>query len=214
MRAGDTFVARARGCRSREDIQALYAQWAETYDDDLRAGAHDYVAPFIVAEIALRLGYHAKGPVLDAGCGTGLVGVALAQAGSTAIIDGLDLSPHMLRVAEKCGAYRNVLLGDLTKEIARPSQFYQLVTCVGTFTHGHVGPVPALREFVRVLKDDGHVIATVLEEIWLSGGYQAEVDKLEAEGLAEVISTDLRHYLKGEDKAYVVVLQKIGVPSR
>ncbi|KAI1201593.1 S-adenosyl-L-methionine-dependent methyltransferase [Nemania serpens] len=189
MRTGDTFVSRARGCRSREDIQTLYAQWAETYNNDLQTGAHNYAAPFIVAEIALKLGYHSKGPVLDAGCGTGLVGAALAQAGSTAMVDGLDLSPHMLRVAEKCGAYHNVLLGDLTKEIARPSQFYELVTCVGAFTHGHVGPIPALREFLRALKDAGHVIATVLEEIWLSGGYQAEVDRLEAEGLVEVIST-------------------------
>lgn len=117
MRDGESFVARARSCRSREDIQALYAQWAGTYENDLQTGTHNYVALFIVVEVTLNLGYHTKSPVLDAGCRNGLVGVALAQAGpgSTAIVDGLDLSPHMLRIAEKCGAYRSVLLGDLTK---------------------------------------------------------------------------------------------------
>ncbi|KAJ8126694.1 hypothetical protein O1611_g6944 [Lasiodiplodia mahajangana] len=207
MGAGNTFVARARGCRTREDLQTLYAQWADTYNADLRTGTHNYVAPFIVAEIAFKFSHRVQATVLDAGCGTGLVAAALAEGGITTI-EGLDLSPHMLRVAEKSGAYQSVFQGDLTKGIARPSQSYELVTCVGTFTHGHVGPIPALREFVRILKDDGHIIATVLEEIWLPGGFKAEVDKLQAEGLVEVVSTDLEHYLKGQDKAYVVVLQK------
>ncbi|KAI0448869.1 S-adenosyl-L-methionine-dependent methyltransferase [Xylaria acuta] len=207
MGAETTFVARARGCRTREDLQALYAQWANTYDSDLQTAAHNYVAPFIVAQTAVQLGDQAKGAVLDAGCGTGLVGAALAAGGATAI-DGLDLSPHMLRVAEKSGAYRSVFLGDLTKEIAKPSQSYDLVTCVGTFTHGHVGPTPALREFVRVLKDGGHVVATVLEEIWVPGGFKAEADQLQAEGLVDVVGTRLEHYIKGQDRAYVLVLRR------
>ncbi|KAI1121799.1 S-adenosyl-L-methionine-dependent methyltransferase [Nemania abortiva] len=207
MEAENTFVARARDCRTHEALQALYAQWADTYDADLRTGTHNYVAPLIVAETALKVGHQTKGTILDAGCGTGLVGAALAEGGA-ANVEGLDLSPHMLQVAEKSGAYRRVFLGDLTKGIARPSQFYELVTCVGTFTHGHVGPIPALREFVRILKDGGHIIVTVLEEIWLPGGFKSEVDKLQAEGLVTVVSTDLEHYLKGQDQAYVVVLQK------
>ncbi|KAI0465966.1 S-adenosyl-L-methionine-dependent methyltransferase [Xylaria cf. heliscus] len=209
MGVENTFVARARGCRTREDLQTLYAQWANTYNADLQTAAQNYVAPAIVAQTAFRLGDQVKDAVLDAGCGTGLVGAALAEGGATRI-DGLDLSPHMLRVAEKSGAYRSVVLGDLTKEIAKPSQSYELVTCVGTFTHGHVGPIPALREFVRVLKDDGHIVATVLEEIWVPGGFEAEVCQLQAEGLVEVVSIELKHYIKGQDRAYVLVLRRTG----
>ncbi|TGJ87379.1 hypothetical protein E0Z10_g1411 [Xylaria hypoxylon] len=205
--AENTFVARARACRGHHDITVLYAQWANTYNSDLKTGANNYVAPSIIAETAFKLGDQANAVVLDAGCGTGLVGGALAERGATTI-DGLDLSPHMLQVAENLGVYRSVFLGDLTKEVAKPSQFYDLVTCVGTFTHGHVGPIPALREFVRVLRDDGHIVATILEEIWLPGGYKAEIDKLQAEGLVEVVSTKLEHYLKGQDRAYVLVLKK------
>ncbi|KAI0099166.1 S-adenosyl-L-methionine-dependent methyltransferase [Nemania sp. FL0031] len=205
MGAGNTFIARVRGCRTREDLLELYSQWADTYDTDLRTGTqYNYVAPFVVAEIAFKFGHQAQGMVLDAGCGTGLVGAALAESGATAI-EGLDLSPDMLQVAEKSGAYRSVFQGDLTKEIARPSQFYELVTCVGTFTHGHVGPIPALREFVRILKDNGHIIATILEEIWLPGGFKAEVDKLHAEGRRELSpkqylrisphSSDSKHFM-------------------
>ncbi|KAI0966063.1 S-adenosyl-L-methionine-dependent methyltransferase [Xylaria arbuscula] len=183
-------------------------QAARTYDCDLSTGAHNYVAPSTVAETALRLSNgQAKDAILDAGCGTGLVGAALASRGASAI-DGLDLSSHMLQVAAQTGAYQNVFLGDLTKEIARPGQWYGLVTCAGTFTHGHVGPSPALREFVRVLKDDGYVVATVLEELWLQGGFKAEVERLAAEGLVDVLSTELKPYLKGQDRAYVLVLQR------
>ncbi|KAI1174212.1 S-adenosyl-L-methionine-dependent methyltransferase [Nemania sp. FL0916] len=207
-----TFVARARGCRSHDEIQALYEQWANTYDRDVQSSAHNYVAPTIVAQIASQLGGRAHGCVLDAGCGTGLVGAALARSGVTDI-DGLDLSPHMLRVAGKTGAYRSLQLGDLTKEIPKPAQSYELVTCVGTFTHGHVGPIPALREFVRVLRGGGHFIATVLDELWVPGGFRAEVDQLRAEGLVDVVSTQLEHYLKGQDRAYVLVLRKRGTAS-
>ncbi|KAI0543490.1 S-adenosyl-L-methionine-dependent methyltransferase [Xylaria curta] len=208
----NTFVARARSCRTHDDLQTLYAQWANTYNTDLQSATQNYVAPLIIAQTALKLGDQAKGVILDAGCGTGLVGAALAEGGATSI-DGLDLSPHMLRVAEKSGAYRNVFLGDLTKEITKPSQSYDLVTCVGTFTHGHVGPIPALREFVRVLKDGGHIVATVLEEIWVPGGFKAEVNQLQAEGLVEVVSTELKHYIKGQDRAHVLVLRKRDTPS-
>ncbi len=135
------------------------------------------------------------------------MGAALAERGATAI-HGLDLPPHMLQVAERSGAYQSMFLGDLTKDLALPNQFYALVTCVGTFTHGHVGPISALREFVRVPKDGGHVVATVLEEIWLPGGFKAKVDKLEAEGLVDVVGNELKHCLKDRDGAYVLVLQK------
>ncbi|KAI8943965.1 S-adenosyl-L-methionine-dependent methyltransferase [Xylaria longipes] len=207
MGAENTVVARARGCRTRHELHTLYAQWANTYNADLQTAAHNYVAPSIVAQTAFTLGDQAKGAVLDAGCGTGLVGAALAERGATGI-DGLDLSPHMLRVAEKSGAYRSVFLGDLAKEIAKPSQSYKLVTCAGTFTHGHVGPIPALREFVRILRDGGHIVATVLEEIWVPGGFKAEVEQLQAEGLVDVVSTALQHYIKGQDRAYVLVLRR------
>ncbi|GAP93382.1 putative methyltransferase type 11 [Rosellinia necatrix] len=207
MGTGNNFVTRARSCCDPGDLQAVYAEWADTYDDDLRTGTHNYVAPSIVAETACRLGDYGKGRVLDAGCGTGLVGAALAAAGAAAI-HGLDVSPHMLRVAERSGAYQAVFLDDLTREISRPSQFYDLVTCVGTFTHGHVGPIPALRELVRVVRANGHIVATILEGIWLPGGFETEIDKMQAEGLIRVVSSELKHYLLGQDKAYVLVLQR------
>ncbi|KAM3064945.1 hypothetical protein ACMFMF_011561 [Clarireedia jacksonii] len=166
-----------------------------------------YVAPSIIAQIALGFPSHVRGAILDAGCGTGLVGAYLMRGGATTI-DGFDLSPAMLKVAEQSGAYRSLILGDLTKPIARPDETYDIVTCVGTFTHGHVGPDPALREFARVTTENGLIIATILDEIWQSGGYKAEVEKLEREGLVEVVSVESKDYREGRDQASVIILRK------
>ncbi|KAI6086031.1 S-adenosyl-L-methionine-dependent methyltransferase [Hypoxylon rubiginosum] len=200
-------LAKARGCQSREDCLSLYAQWAATYNVDLADASQNYIAPFLVADMALGFSSHAKGAILDAGCGTGLVGEGLARGGATTI-DGLDLSPEMLKMAERTGAYRSLAVGDLTQRIAIANDTYDIVTCVGTFTQGHVGPDPALGEFVRVTKKDGLILATVLGEIWKSGGYEAEVKRLEAEGLIDVISADLKDYRAGRDKANVIILRK------
>lgn len=210
MTAENTLLAQARSCLSREDCLTLYAHWATTYNEDLADASQNYVAPIIVAETALKSSNYTKGTILDAGCGTGLVGEALARGGATTI-DGLDLSPAMLKVAESTGVYRNLMLGDLTQKIEKPDEAYDMVTCVGTFTQGHVGPDPALREFVRVTKKDGLIVATILDEIWLSGGYKAEVEKLEAEGLVDVISVELKDYIIARrDRASVIVLRKKG----
>jgi SAM-dependent methyltransferase len=232
-----SLLARARAAGTSADCTALYAQWAATYNADLADPSQEYVAPIKVAQAALRFGAralldeHATATVLDAGCGTGLVAEHLARGmldggvgggggggggGVQVAIDGLDLSPDMLREARKTGVYRELALADLTGEVQRPDDGYDVVTCCGTFTHGHVGPDPALRTFVRVVKPAGVVVATVLDELWEVGGFRAEVERLEKEKLVKVLSADVDDYRKGKgDRARLLVLEKVGVaPGR
>ncbi|EAU31003.1 conserved hypothetical protein [Aspergillus terreus NIH2624] len=208
--AENAHLAGARNSLRKEDCMKLYEEWAASYNSDLADASQNYVAPILVAQAAVKSNNRAKATVLDAGCGTGLVGEALAKSG-TMTIDGADLSPAMLKIAEDTGVYRNLMLCDLTQPIDRPDDTYDIVTCCGTFTRGHVGPDPALREFIRVTKKAGIIVATVLEEIWVSGGYKAEVEKIEKEGLARVVSMELKDYRKGAgDKATLMVLEKTG----
>ncbi|CRG85643.1 hypothetical protein PISL3812_02682 [Talaromyces islandicus] len=205
----NALLARARASHNTDDCMALYQEWAATYNEVLADASQNYVAPVLVAQTALKWRPQPRGPILDAGCGTGLVGEALSRS-ATVTVDGIDLSPAMLKVARQTGIYRDLDIGDLNHRIEKPDESYDIVTCAGTFTEGHVGPDPALREFLRVTKKNGLVVATILNKIWKSGGYKTEIEKLEAEGLLKVLSMEIKDYRKGAgDKATFVVLEKI-----
>ncbi|PYH98483.1 hypothetical protein BO71DRAFT_426130 [Aspergillus ellipticus CBS 707.79] len=54
------------------------------------------------------------------------------------------------------------------------------------------------------------IVATIIEDLWRAGGFEAEVERLQAEGLVELVSLELKDYRKGAgDKASVVVLEKL-----
>ncbi|KAJ5794336.1 hypothetical protein N7457_000935 [Penicillium paradoxum] len=210
--ATELYLSQARALTSTEDCKVLYEKWASTYDEEVGDSAQNYVAPVLVAQAAVKYGLSngaRNSVILDAGCGTGLVGVALGMAQAKAI-DGIDLSPAMLDVARKTSAYRDLTIADMNRPIDKADGTYDLVSCVGTFTLGHVGPDPALRELIRVTKKKGVVVSTILQEIWVPGGFKAEAEKLEAEGLVRVVTEELIDYVKGHgDKAVLLILEKI-----
>jgi SAM-dependent methyltransferase len=85
---------------------------------------------------------------------------------------------------------------------------YDTVVCVGTFTHGHVGP-EGFAELVRVLRPGGVFVATVLDDIWSAGGYEAETVALAGRGVVDVVSTDVVDYRSGLSvDARMVVLRR------
>ena len=213
--AGQSFFDRipASGDDEAEQCRALYDEWAKTYDQDLTDPSQDYVAPANAARAILNASDNDidGAVVLDAGCGTGLSGIAVKSAGGpNTIIDGIDISTGMLEVAAKTGVYRELMPGNLAGPIDVPESTYDVVVCVGTLTGGHVGPVPALKEFVRVLKPGGLVVSTVKELVWSSHGYEGEVKRLEDEGSVNVLSTDSVPYRQGQGvNAKMLVMRKI-----
>lgn len=66
-------------------------------------------------DAAARAGRPAR--VVDLGCGTGLVGSALAGAGAEVV--GVDLSPRMLDIAARRGVYARLERGELVDVLAR-----------------------------------------------------------------------------------------------
>lgn len=205
---GSAGIERVYNIKSVEDCRDAYDEWAEQFDGDI--ALQDYVAPMHVARALVDAGANLQGEILDAGCGTGLSGVALVNAGAKTM-DGLDLSEGMLKVAAKTGIYRSLKPADLSKCIpfAR-NESYDIVACVGTLTHGHVKPVPALKEFVRVVKRGGYIAATILDDIWESDGYKAEVESLEEQKLVEVVSSASKDYRKAANvSALILVLKKL-----
>lgn len=186
-----TYLDRAYALKTPAEARTLYDEWAKSYDTDL--SGLDYAFPRRAAEAVIaNLPAKTDAPlrVLDAGCGTGLVGVALAQLAQGQAefkIDGVDISPGMLETARKTGLYAELSEVDLTEPLSFASASYDIVVCVGTLTRGHVG-YAVLAEFVRVTKSGGLVVATVLDQIWTSAGFEAEVDRLGRENQVEMLS--------------------------
>ena len=138
-----------------EDNLDLYARWADTYESSF-VSDEGYVYHYGVAAAFLETFISRSKPILDVGCGTGLVGEALcANSSFQSSVEGLDLSSEMLEQArlKKTAAgqpiYRDLHIGDLTTSLNLPDNAYSGVISCGTFSHGHVGP-EAFDELYRV----------------------------------------------------------------
>lgn len=164
-----------------EECRDAYKDWANSYDEDTVEGM-GYVAPRVTADKIASL-LKPGAVILDAGCGTGLAGEALAERGFKTI-DGMDISPDMLEVARAKRAYRTLQTEDMTGPLSYESNAYDAVVCVGTFTHAHVGP-KGFDELVRITRRGGPIVATVHEEVW-GDGYEAHFARLEAAGTARL----------------------------
>lgn len=190
------------------EAKSTYNEWAEDYNREMIDEQH-YVAHTIAADYVLKYlecRDIANVKILDAGCGTGLVGAALAEKGAKQI-HGIDLSPGMMEVARRTGAYQSLSPADLSQQLDLPSQSYDFIVCVGTMTQGHVGP-EAFDEFIRVVKPGGFIISTVRETVWEKNGYKTKVESLEESGKAKLISAKTEDYREGPGvQAVMVVLQ-------
>lgn len=209
--AGQAFFARIPKTHNEaESCRELYDDWALTYDQHLGDASHGYVGPVEAAKaIVQNIGTTSDLTILDAGCGTGLSGIAVREAlGDGAIIDGIDISPGMLEIAAQKSIYRKLDAVNLSERIAIDDSSYSAVVCVGTLTGGHVGPIPSLREFVRVVKSSGLVVATIKESVY--DLYDAEIQRLKNAGGVTVVSTESVPYRQAQGvNAKLLVMRKL-----
>ena len=167
-----------QGTSDAREVAERYDGWAESYDADLASWA--YRAPAVVADTVMtRL--PAAESLLDVGCGTGLVGRELRARGFGGQILGLDISSASLAIAEKNGGYDALEQADLQQRLPVDHDSVDAVVCVGVMTY--LPDVEAVwREFARVVRPGGLVVATQREDLWDARGCPSVVDRLEAEG--------------------------------
>jgi SAM-dependent methyltransferase len=164
------------------EVAQTYDAWADTYEDDMaRLG---YRHPAVCLALLTRHLPKGSTPILDAGCGTGLVGEWLNVVGYPQP-EGLDVSEGMLGVARAKGVYRRLHHVAMGGRLPFDDGQFSAAVCVGVFTTGHVGP-EGLDELVRIVGHGGVVVLTVKERIWASG-FEAHVEVLGARGSVRIV---------------------------
>jgi predicted TPR repeat methyltransferase len=182
-----------QGSTASGEVAKSYDDWAATYDHTL--AEWDYRAPRQAADL-LRVRMPPASVILDAGCGTGLIGAALREAGFTGPIDGLDISPASLQEAEKSGVYRKLDTANLqAPPLDIASGAYDGLVCIGVLTY-----VPdtegVLREFARLVRSGGSIIVTQRDDLFAERGFADVVQGLASVGLfADFAITEPQPYL-------------------
>ena len=143
--------------------------------------------------------------ILDAGCGTGLVGIELKKNGFQNF-DGADFSQKMLDLIPK-NIYQNLFKIDLNKKIDIQDNTYEGITCVGTFTFGHVSP-PALDEMVRICITGSLICFTINIGIYEEYGFDKKIKELEDKNYWKIIEFLKSNYIASKGvNAWLVLVQ-------
>lgn len=168
-----------------DNVKAFYDDWARRYNVD--TSSVDYSAPAISARLLQQYLPATDACLLDAGCGTGLVGVELGKLGYHEI-EGFDLSESMATQALASGAYRQVRGGiDMMHATqSHAPESYDAVLSVGVFTLGHVPP-EALLELLALTRPGGLLLLSTRSHYYDQTDFQQRVDELLDAGRIELL---------------------------
>lgn len=193
---------------TNEQTKDHYKSWAETYDEEV-GEVNGYAQPARTAEMLKRFCPDPNTRILDAGCGSGLSGVALRAEGYSNI-DGCDFSPEMLEKSLEKGCYSKLFEADLnTGQPDIADGFYEALTCVGVFSFGHVFP-DACDDMLRITRTNGHLIIALNDPFWQKGDLATKVDELIATGKVKLLAKEFGDHLPGHNvMGWVIALEKI-----
>ena len=153
--------------KNNRQLEDRYDEWAKDYDEDLESD-FGYVIPRIAAETFE--GFVSKDArVLDAGAGTGLVGVELHRLGYTNI-EAMDLSRGMLEEARRKGVYGGFHQMIMGERLGFDTGSFDAAIGVGVLTLGHA-PAHSLDELARVVRPGGHVAFTLRPDVYEQNGF-------------------------------------------
>jgi predicted TPR repeat methyltransferase len=145
---------------SEAHMQKLYAERAGVWDTKVSSNSvykgHEHVADML----RILLKGH-KVDILDAGCGTGLVGQLVREYAVR--LDGVDISEAMIKKAREKDIYNGLYKDDLVSFMQTHALSYDVITCAATLIH--FGDLKIIFEAAfRALKENGLFIATLFPD--------------------------------------------------
>lgn len=120
----------ASAARAPENyVRAVFDGYSERFEKHL-LGLR-YRVPGLVRAALLRhrpklLAGHVVGPVLDLGCGTGLIGVVVSDLAISRLV-GVDISSRMLDVARRKGVYADLFSEDIERYLRGSAESFPVI---------------------------------------------------------------------------------------
>ena len=192
---------------SKEKVLDYYIKWTQNnqYNEDMLNW--NYSGPKNATEMFNKYINDKSIFIMDAGCGTGLVGEELKKIGFKNIV-GVDFSQEMLDLVPK-DLYQKLELADLNKSLKYQNNIFDAIICVGTFTYGHV-KAHSLDEMLRVIKKDGLICFTVNEGIYEKYQFNKKITELENDKKWQVLELKKSSYIINKDiDAWLCIAKKI-----
>ena len=179
-----------------EELLKYYQDWTDNNKYNKDMVDWNYTAPQETVSVLRKYALKKNSRILDAGCGTGLVGIELKKYGYSNI-EGVDFSQSMLDLVPQ-NIYQKIEKIDLNKPLKFKHNIYDVVMCVGTFTYGHVKP-HALDEIIRITKNKGLVCFTINEGIYEEYGFDKKIKELTNNKLWNVKEFFKSNYITTKD---------------
>ena len=193
--------------KSKEKVLDYYDNWTKKkqYNNDMVIW--NYEAPQNTASLLNKHAIDKKINILDAGCGTGLVGKELKKYGYSNLT-GVDFSQSMLDLIPT-GIYHTIGLIDLNEPLKYGNNTFDAIMCVGTFTYGHV-KAHALNEFIRIVNYQGLICFTINEGIYKEYEFDKKIDELTTNNQWEIIELSKSTYIVNKNiEAWLCIARKI-----
>lgn len=206
MNDQDGFLQKAYSVVDVSETRAFYEDWAATYDREI--AENGYATPRRCAEALSEFLTDKDAPILDVGCGTGLSGVALAEAGFRTI-DGNDLSAEMLKAAAaRKGLYRKLWEADLNDPFPFEPGQYAAITAMGVLATSHA-PASTIDDILAALASGGLFVFSLNDHTLQDPSYEARLVEYLDTGAARLLFKEHGDHLPGIDmKSNVYVLEK------
>jgi len=192
---------------SKEKVLDYYINWTQDNQYDQDMVDWNYTGPKNAVNIFNNYAQDKSMYILDAGCGTGLVGKELQKKGFSNFI-GLDFSQEMLDLVPR-GLYEKLELVDLNVPLNYKNDNFDAIICVGTFTYGHV-KAHSLDEFLRIVKKRGLICFTINEGIYKEYKFDIKISELEKNQKWEVLELKKSSYIVNKEiEAWLCIAKKI-----
>ncbi|MEM7236994.1 MAG: methyltransferase, partial [Pseudomonadota bacterium] len=141
-------------------VATLFGQHAASFDDVL-VDQLGYRVPQMIAAKLGEIGLGPFGRVLDLGCGTGLMGIALGDRAGELI--GVDLAEDMLAQTDERGCYHQLFIGEAVQFLLEEETGFDLIAAADVLPY--IGDLTALTRALRPCLNPAAIVAVSSETL-------------------------------------------------